>query len=140
MKHFAVYLAATGRVVRCLTNPAGDVDSSWFAPEESFVEVPERFEDWEAYWATGSPVAIEPRPANPATLDVTNILANGTAVATISGIEVGAAMTVTDGNGTTVYTITDTELELTADEPGAITVRVRGIFPSLDKQFTVTAT
>lgn len=79
------------------------------------------------------------RPANPATIDTTAIQANGTDEATISGIESGATVTVTDANGQTAYVVTDGALEVTADEPGTIRIDVQGVFPTLDKSFTVTA-
>lgn len=64
------------------------------------------------------------RPAMACTLDKPTIAANGTDTATVSGIPVGARVTVTDANGVTVYTVTDAVLQVTADEPGPVDIAV----------------
>lgn len=91
-------------------------------------------------YITGSPAAVTDRPTPSCTIDKTSIAANGADTATLSGIPVGASVRVTDGNGTTDYTVNDGVLEITADAPGTITATVTAAFPYKPLTVTVNAT
>lgn len=99
----------------------------------------ESFPNESASYITGTPAVITDRPTPACTLDKTSITANGTDTATISGIPTGSAVRVNDGNGTTDYTVDDGTLEITADEPGTITITVTPAFPYRPLTVTVTA-
>jgi hypothetical protein len=90
-------------------------------------------------YINGTPAFIAARPTTACTLDKSTITANGTDTATLSSIPIGATVAVTDGNGTTTYTATDSTLEITADDPGQISVTVTPAFPYIALTVTVTA-
>jgi capsular polysaccharide biosynthesis protein len=116
-------------------------DRSWFADDMEFITVADSTPiDRDQQYVAGSPPTVTARPTPACTLDKTTITANGTDTATLSSIPIGASVTVTDGNGTTTYTATDSTLEITADDPGAITVTVTPAFPYIPLTVTVTAT
>lgn len=135
---YLLYLTATGAICgnqdMDRTPESGDFGNRRLAIAHAGVW------DVTTQYVSGSPAALTSRPANPATIDVTTITANGTATATISSIQTGASVTVTAAGVATTYTVTDGTLELTSDTAGTIAVLVRGVFPNIDKNFTVTAT
>jgi hypothetical protein len=94
---------------------------------------------WNTHYITGTPPTVTARPTPACTLDKSTITANGTDTATLSGIPTGASVRVTDSNGATDYTVNDGTLEITADEPGTITITVTPAFPYKPLTVTVTA-
>jgi hypothetical protein len=92
-----------------------------------------------AHYIAGSPPTVTTRPATVCTLDKTTIADDGLDTATLSGIPIGATVAVTDQNGTTTYTVNDGTLEITADDPGTITITVTPAFPYKPLTVTVTA-
>jgi hypothetical protein len=93
-----------------------------------------------AHYIAGSPPAVTARPSPACPLDKPTITADGLDTATVSGIPTGASVRVTDSNGATDYTVNDGTLEVTADEPGTITITVTPAFPYKPLTVTVTAT
>ena len=82
--------------------------------------------------------AIVDKEQYPATLDTDTITADGIDTATISDIVVGSEVRISDANGITLMTADDDTLEITADDPGTITVTFV-MFPYLQRRYTVTA-
>jgi len=81
-------------------------------------------------------MTVVPRPDNLSTLDKTTVAADGTDLATISGIPAGSVVRIT---GQPEQTITDGVLELTFDTPGTYKIRIQS-FPEKDTEFTIVAT
>jgi hypothetical protein len=130
-----IYIAATGRIVGVGSAPWAPSDLAGAYGSKSTTDVA----DHAVSYIAGSPPAVTARPATVCPLDKTTITANGTDTATLSSIPIGASVTVIDGNGTTTYTATDSTLEITADEPGTVTVTVTPAFPYTPLTVTVTA-
>jgi hypothetical protein len=137
MNAYTIYETATGKVrgfLQADVAPSAD----WFEPGVSAIEsVGEFGDDGSAQYLPGG--VLTARPATACTLDKSTIAANGLDTATLSGIPSGAAVSVTDQNGTTTYTVNDGALEITADEPGTITITVTPAFPYKPLTVTVTA-
>lgn len=74
---------------------------------------------------------VNPRPANPATIDTLTIAIG--AYATISGIPVNCVVTV-DG---VAHTVTDGVLQITSSSPGILKIDLE-LFPYLPATFEVT--
>jgi hypothetical protein len=133
--NFITYVSSTGRIIGDLTAEYPPPEPEWPAPGCAWLEG--QYLESEYYVVSGVPTT---RPANPAAIDTTSIVANGTDTATVSGIESGALVSVTDPNGSSQYAIYDGSLLVSSATPGVFRIQVRGIFPTKDVSFTVTAT
>jgi hypothetical protein len=133
-----IYQSVSGKITGWSDNPEAPSIGD-FGPHRSFLPVDSRPNE-ESHYIAGSPPTVTARPTLPCTLDKTTITANGTDTATLSSIPIGATVAVTDGNGVTTYTATDSTLEITADDPGQISVTVTPAFPYIALTVTVTAT
>jgi hypothetical protein len=134
---YTIYQSVSGKITGWSDNPEAPSIGD-FGPHRSFLPVDSRPNE-EAHYITGSPPTVTARPTLSCTLDKSTITANGLDTATLSGIPSGAAVSVTDQNGTTTYTVNDGTLEITADEPGTITITVTPAFPYQPLTVTVTA-
>lgn len=138
MKSYTIYIATTGEIRGFLQADVAPF-SDWFEPGVVAVEsVGELGDDGATHYLPAG--TLTARPATSCPLDKTTITANGTDTATLSSIPVGASVTVTDSNGTTTYAATDSTLEITADDPGTITITITPAFPYKPLTVTVTAT
>jgi hypothetical protein len=137
MISYTLYATVTGEIrgyLQADVSPSGD----WFEPGvSSIASVGEFGDDGSAQYLPGG--VLTARPATACTLDKSTINDDGLDTATLSGIPSGAAVSVTDQNGTTTYTINDGTLEITADDPGTITITVTPAFPYKPLTVTVTA-
>ena len=138
MISYTLYVTNTGEIrgyLQADVPPSGD----WFEPGVSAIEsVGEFGDDGSAQYLPGG--VLTARPPLSCTLDKATITANGLDTATLSGIPAGSSVRVTDSNGTTDYTVNDGTMEVTADDPGAITITVTPAFPYKPLTITVTAT
>ncbi len=127
MKSYTLYKTSTGEIrgfLQADVAPSAD----WFEPGVvAIASVGEFGDNGESYYLPGG--VLTPRPATNCPIDKIAITADGTDTATLSNIPVGASVTVTDGNGTSDYTVNDGALEITADAPGKITITVTPAFP-----------
>jgi hypothetical protein len=115
------------------------VQSDWFAVPSGVIESAVEIDAGigRTHYALDGALTARPLPA--CTLDKTTIIADGLDTATLSGIPAGSSVRVTDSNGTTDYTVNDGAMEITADEPGTITITVTPAFPYKPLTVTVTA-
>jgi hypothetical protein len=139
MTVWVVYKTASGQVVGWHSATFDPVDTEHPLPTGCAAILAEDAVDDSAAYIAGSPPAVTARPSPACTLDKSTITANGTDTATLSNIPIGATVAVTDSNDTTTYTINDGTLEITADEPGTITITVTPAFPYKPLTVTVTA-
>lgn len=134
-----VFNRSTGEIVGMPGYSLRPMTSADVAPEYDVIVDGDALASQQYHYIAGSPPAVTARPTPASTLDKSTITANGTDAATLSGIPAGSSVRVTDSNGTTDYTVNDGTLEITADDPGTITITVTPAFPYKPLTVTVTA-
>lgn len=83
--------------------------------------------------------ALDPRPSNPSVPDKTTFTADEVDMVTISSIPNPSDVSITGPGTTTMVTVTDGALEVTASTPGEYTVLIAS-FPEQDKTIVLEAT
>lgn len=136
LRKFARYLSGSSRIIGVI-GLYSEPNATCIGEGESWAECPEGFGDGaDGYCIINGQVVPQPPPLCAA--DKTAIEADGVDTATISGIPPGAKVTVEDVYGVSRYTVNDGVLQVTADEPGRITVSVDAP-PALTYQTVIVA-
>lgn len=129
MTYFTVYDTTTGEILR-----VGECPSYMVADQPGTGEdVLEEYGDYDTQYVVAG--ALTPRPSVAASIDKTEIQADGFDTATITGIPAGWAYEISNGEtGATV----GGDIELTALEAGTFTLRFTN-WPYQDIEYTLTA-
>jgi len=130
---YTIYKTDTGRVVKIHIGVESGLANNVNADEGHYEG---EFDAASTYFPDGEPVL---RPDNPAQLDKTSIVADGVDVATLSGVPVGAVVTLSAVGVLERVTVDDGVLEITAELPGDYTVSI-DTFPAKSKELSFVAT
>lgn len=137
MMRYTIYEISSGQIVGHGTTDEPQSLSDLGVGRAALIDQPPDITP-DRHYVTGSPAAVVQRPALGATLNKPSIAANGVDQAILSGVPAGATIKVRDVHGMSDYLADGTTLEITADEPGRITVEVEA-FPAAVTRYTVTA-
>jgi hypothetical protein len=131
MKKYIVYSNASGKILRTGICPDEMVDIQKLGVLEEAIEG--EAHDLTQYINTEDQTVVN-KTENPATINKTDISANGVDSATISGLPTDSLVTANNMS----YEVTDGIFEFTIDSIGIYVIRCDS-FPYLIKEFTVNA-
>ena len=128
--NFVIYNRTNGKIERAGSCPDGMEHLQVFLPTDEIIAGEA---DINNHYIVGG--VLTTRPANPATIDKTEIIANGRDVAVISNLpNPSEVLIIPIGR----YTVTDGSIEFSTDTAGDYKITISS-FPYLDKEFTVHA-
>lgn len=133
IQHYTIYNTATGEIVKTLSVDDTLLEANYVAGTQDWIA---GAYDAREYYVSGG--AATPRPANTATADKSEIVADGVDALTISSIPAGTQATIL-GPTMSSITVDDGQLVITVEVPGDYVVSLVS-FPEVDAEVTFVAT